>query len=118
MAAVWKKKHFCHTVKHPCNQCDYTATFRSNLYQHIKSRHEGKLIPCNQCNYKATHKDDLLTHINSRHEDVEFPCDKCNYKASRREYVLRHIKLSHKVPSLSIGWYKLSLKVFISHKHE
>ena len=73
------------------------------MYQHIKSRHEGKLIPCNQCNYKATHKDDLLTHINSRHEDVEFPCDKCNYKASRREYVLRHIKLSNKVPSLSIG---------------
>ena len=36
-------------TKLPCNKCDYIATFRGNLLQHLKSRHEGVEFPCDKC---------------------------------------------------------------------
>ena len=41
-------------VKHPCDQCDYTATQRGYLSQHIKAKHEGVKHPCDLCDHKAT----------------------------------------------------------------
>ena len=31
-------------IKHPCNQCEYVATFSNTLRRHIKTVHEGSKI--------------------------------------------------------------------------
>ena len=40
--------------KYFCNQCDYEATDKRNLWRHIESQHEGIRYPCNYCDYEAT----------------------------------------------------------------
>ena len=49
------------SVKFPCNQCNYKATYKWHLLAHIKSIHEGIKYSCDKCDYKATRKDNLLT---------------------------------------------------------
>ena len=51
---------------------------------------------CDQCNYKATRKDTLFQHINSIHKGIKFPCDQCEYKAGGRGTSLNHIRSIHK----------------------
>ena len=62
-------------------------------YKHKKETHEG--LKCSKCNYKATQKCHLQQHINAIHEGVKYPCDQCNYKASRKENLQRHIHSNH-----------------------
>ena len=51
---------------------------------------------CDQCNYRATRKDTLFQHINSIHKGFKFPCDQCEYKAGGRGTSLNHIRSIHK----------------------
>ena len=83
------------SIKILCNQCDYIATKRGDLLNHIKSRHEGVKYPCDQCDYKATFQVALKTHIKSIHERVKYSCDQCDFKATRKDYLSVHIKSKH-----------------------
>ena len=40
-------------VKHSCEFCDYMATTKSSLQQHVKSIHEGVKHSCEFCDYKG-----------------------------------------------------------------
>ena len=65
-----------HPLKDPrnfCDQCDFKATYKSNLLTHIKSIHEGVKYPCDQCDYKATWRSHLLRHLKSKHKAVKYP---------------------------------------------
>ena len=64
-------------------KCDYKATERGSLSQHIKSIHEGERYPCEKCDYKATQKGSLRQYIKSIHEGEQYPCVKCDYKATQ-----------------------------------
>ena len=83
------------TPKYPCDQCDYKATQKGNLWTHLKSKHKGVKYPCDQCDYKASYKGHLLTHLKSIHEGVKYPCDQCDYKATKKGSLLSHIKSKH-----------------------
>ena len=50
-----------------CDQCEYKATQKGNLKQHIESIHENITYPCDQCEYKSTWKGNLKKHIESIH---------------------------------------------------
>ena len=52
---------------YPCGQCNYKATHKPHLKQHIKSIHEGERYPCDQCSYKATIKSSLRRHQLKKH---------------------------------------------------
>ena len=82
-------------VKYQCNQCNFKASFPSNLQQHIKSIHEGVKYPCDQCKFKAARPDSLQQHIKSIHDGVKYPCDQCDYKAARPSNLQGHIKSIH-----------------------
>ena len=76
-------EHIGSPVKYPCDQCNYKATYKSNLNTHLKSKHKGIKYPCEQCDYKASFKVALLTHLKSKHEGIKYPCDQCDYTATR-----------------------------------
>ena len=80
----------------PCAQCDYKATRRHTLLEHIESKHKGVKFSCKQCDFKASWKPSLLRHIKSFHEGVKFPCDQCEHKASQKGSLRKHIKTIHK----------------------
>merc|ERR1711974_280031 len=52
-----EEKHY------PCDHCDYQATRKSQLQEHIQSKHEGINYPCDHCDYQATRKSQLQEHI-------------------------------------------------------
>ena len=43
-------------VKYNCEYCDYNATNKGSLTQHVKSIHDGVKYRCEYCDYKATTK--------------------------------------------------------------
>ena len=68
-------------VKYPCSECDYEATQKNHLNEHIKFIYEGVKYSCSECEFKATAKSNLNTHIKSIHEEVKYPCSEWDYEA-------------------------------------
>ena len=58
------------SVKYPCNKCEYEATQKSSLKNHIQSKHEGVWYDCNQCDYKAKQLGILTTHVKLKHSGI------------------------------------------------
>ena len=61
------KKRKLEGVRYPCNKCEYSATKRNHLTEHIKNKHEGVRYPCDKCEYAATRATNLRIHIKSKH---------------------------------------------------
>ena len=57
-------------IKHSCEFCEYEATTKSNLHQHVQSIHNGVKHSCEFCEYKASSKGNLHKHIKSIHNGV------------------------------------------------
>ena len=72
------------TVKYSCEFCDYKATTKNTLQNHVKSIHDGVKYSCEYCEYKATTKSDLRRHVKSIHDGVKYSCEYCDYKGIRR----------------------------------
>ena len=70
--------------KFQCPHCEYKATQKGNLQNHIKSIHEGQKFQCPHCEYKASQKGHLQRHIKSVHEGLMFQCPQCEFKATRK----------------------------------
>ena len=43
-------------VKYSCEFCDYKATQKGSLQEHVKSIHNGVKYSCDFCDYKETQK--------------------------------------------------------------
>ena len=86
-------------VKYNCEYCEYQATTKSSLRQHIQSIHNGvkhsgefviiKLIK------KILFKDVQSQH--SVHNAVKYNCHFCDYKASSHDNFRRHLQSIHNV---------------------
>ena len=48
-----------------------------------------------QCEFTATRRDTLLNHVRKVHEDKGFPCEQCEYVAGTRQHLQRHVKGVH-----------------------
>ena len=70
------KKCFKHTTEHEgviaavhdserysCTHCDYKATRKGNLKQHIQSIFDGKTFQCKFCDHASKQKSHLKMHI-------------------------------------------------------
>ena len=70
--------------KHSCEQCDYKAKWKKNLYEHIRSMHKDSRAPhapsltCEMCGAQFRHHTSLNYHREKVHLDVTFPCDLCD----------------------------------------
>ena len=55
-------------TKFDCDKCDYQATFKINLKEHIESKHQGIKYDCDKCDNQATLKRNLKEHTESKHQ--------------------------------------------------
>ena len=46
-------------------QCEYKATEKENLKEHVESKHQGVSLACDQCGYKAPQMSNLKRHVES-----------------------------------------------------
>lgn len=54
-----------------CDQCDKTFKQKGHLGVHLKAVHQGIRFPCSICDYKATTKGNLKQHVGRRHKFVD-----------------------------------------------
>ena len=54
-----------------------------------------ELFSCEKCDYEATRKDHLSDHIKRHHEKVILTCDKCEYSTERLDYLQNHKYYMH-----------------------
>ena len=75
------------------------ATQSNKLLLHIKSIHKGIKYSCNQCDFRATFESNLQRHIKTKHEELksQWQCDQCEYKTSDSSNLNRHKKSMHKI---------------------
>ena len=77
-----------------CNMCDWSGT-RRKLSIHKQNVHEGMVFNCDKCDFKATQRAFLINHMALRHGSKKFNCSICE-KSFRQEAILnRHIQSTH-----------------------
>ena len=109
-------------IIHRCHLCNYTASAKTSLYRHVRSKHEeqhkcnicgllkrgiselkthiklvhdGVKLSCDECNYKTAYKWTLKTHKSSVHEGINFNCDKCDFKSAFKNNLRTHKRSVH-----------------------
>jgi len=90
-------------VRYPCQECDYTATKKWHLQQHVDSTHKGIIYPCGQCSYEAKTKQTLQRHMRSIHDGVRYPCEFCGYQATQKHCLKKHIQIMHSGPAYAFA---------------
>mgnify|MGYP001264509114 CR=1 FL=1 len=76
-----------------CEHCSYVTNIISELKNHMKYNHSGRLLPCDKCDYSATRADALRQHKNAIHEGVRYPCDQCSHSSTcKGKRSIGHIK--------------------------
>ena len=80
----------------PCEKCDYSSEFPSNLKRHKNNVHNSenaKVFTCKKCDYSSKNRSGLKRHKNNVHdsENAEvFTCEKCDYSSKSRGGLKRH----------------------------
>jgi len=95
-----------HTKTYQCGLCNKKFTDSQNCSEHEKSCKEIQKYPGDQCEYKATPKTNLIQHIASSHQDKEkqkskyiakrINCEQCERKFNKMETYEKHKSLEHK----------------------
>eukprot|EP00092_Neocalanus_flemingeri_P005948 GFUD01006406.1.p1 GENE.GFUD01006406.1~~GFUD01006406.1.p1 ORF type:complete len:496 (+),score=106.82 GFUD01006406.1:604-2091(+) len=84
-----------HRDKHvKCEQCDYTATSRSNLWSHIGYVHKIVTWGCPECGQEIN-KLNKSRHMR-QHKDKSFSCIPCKKSFQNRLILARHVLYAHK----------------------
>ena len=59
----------------------------------MQSIHDGfKKYSCEFCDYKASQKGNLQQHVQSIHVGVKYSCEFCDYKASQKGHLKQHVQ--------------------------
>ena len=80
-----------------CTKCEKKFSNKEDLKLHFFSSHA---LTCYHCNYEATAKSSLKNHIDSIHENVRYTCQYCDKKLSRKTLLRYHIEKFHKMQAL------------------
>ena len=58
-------------TKFDCSDCDKSFSYKSVLYRHRRSAHEGVKYQCNLCDYENSRQDHVSIHIKTKHAEHE-----------------------------------------------
>jgi hypothetical protein len=88
--AVTKKKK---VNTKACPDCGIVPKTTQTLNKHIATVHK-KLRPfkCDQCDYRATRKEYLAEHVNGVHKGNKVECKYCGYATANVYYIKKHEK--------------------------
>ena len=104
-----------------CELCEFKATLKKDLTQHIQSKHEVVSYYCDQYKYIILQRDDLYRHICCQHEGLRHYCNKCEYNSSDPSNLLQHVISKEWVMTVNlceyIGRWKNALNYHIRSKH-
>ena len=90
MARIRKK------IKHQCNKCEKSYTFKRDLEQHIKFVHEKiKDVICDTCGKRFKTKTELRLHITKVHDCKQFACTTCHKVFNAKSNLRFHMKYVH-----------------------
>ena len=81
-------------LRFPCDYCDYSAKYRSDLKAHNFAVHSHARLECPHCNFQARQLGNLRNHIAYKHNGITFACDECGVKYSNPGALKKH-KLNH-----------------------
>ena len=87
------QKHRYHHVgkSYPCDMCEHTFPFNSQLKDHRKSHFKTKPHICSypNCGKKATHPNDMKKHERT-HTKNKLKCKWCNYETKDSRNLVQH----------------------------
>lgn len=88
-----------------CPHCEYCATRRDTLNNHVATVHEGKKpYACSQCSFKTARKAALDKHVRRMHQEAKkenavmvegIVCALCGNKCAGTEDLKHHIRVAH-----------------------
>ena len=93
------KQHLAtHLVDKPfkCKMCDYSASQKQSLVAHaLRFHYKRKPFKCDQCDYSAFRKQHVVVHMGKHMKEKPFKCDDCDFQTSWKEYLSVHKKNLH-----------------------
>ena len=97
-------KKYVHNEKFKlcCNICNYQATLKHHLREHIEYKHEGVVYGCDKCDHQARTQRHLKQHIREHHESISYNCDQCDYSSVRKYRLKRHQLNQHEQNSVDV----------------
>merc|ERR1712142_383666 len=76
------------------NYSDPNESVQGDVSKNYNNSNKSK-FPCNDCQYSATTKSNLKTHVLAKHLGVKFPCHYCNFQGSTKGNTHFHMKMMH-----------------------
>ena len=78
----------------------------NDLRELIKGVVQEDPLKCNQCDYRATRRQSLKQHVESMHENVKFKCPNCDKAYSNKTHMLNHKKATHQLRKLNVSFVR------------
>ena len=77
-------------VRHPCDQCDFTASRSDKLKLHKRIKHEqvGVRYKCDQCDFTAIRPDKLTQHRKNKHATHHEPHSESLFSFAPSDFTL------------------------------
>ena len=116
----------------PCEKCDYSSVYPSNLKRHKNNVHDSenaKVFTCKKCDYSSKSTSGLKRHKSNVHDSESanvFSCEKCVYSCKLEFNLKRHKNTVHDSKSekaftcekcVYSSNFKYDLKRHIEKKH-
>ena len=72
-----------------CTQCEKTSSQKSNLRNHIETKHNAEILECKECKTIFNTRDDMDIHVKEVHKfENRFTCNECGEEYSEKKLVL------------------------------
>ena len=89
-------------IRHPCDQCEYSAATKRDLRRHVEARHMGVRYKCDLCDFTTTAAGYIKVHTEAKHSSNTYQCDQCIYIGSSQHHLNAHMHI-HNKPDLVCG---------------
>ncbi|XP_055846092.1 zinc finger protein 37-like [Episyrphus balteatus] len=112
------------SIQFPCRHCDRKFLQKKKLEHHIMRFHLNECpFKCDICGKCYVTKSNLTDHIRSKHTKTTFDCDKCKRKfesqSGLREHKYTHDGYPYNCPLCSVGiTSRFKMKQHLMRKHK
>lgn len=102
------KQHVAtHLVDKPykCKMCDYSASQKQSLVAHaLRFHYKRKPYKCEICDYSAFRKQHVVVHMGKHMKEKPYKCDDCDFQTSWKEYLSVHKRNLHPTSKTFKPW--------------